>query len=145
LIESFYKTVKPIDSAGPSQGATLARNGEVAVSTPQLTGHDVLIYWSLNGKAIPQGRNSHTLDLSAVPNLPGGGTARTQLNCTVIDQTGAVRDEAYRGSGISQSHHSWWIRGEPRVRLSLPRGPVPGRGGRRASRRGGRPRSRARP
>lgn len=43
LIESLYKTVDPIDSAGPSQGATVARNAKVTVSTPQLTGHDFLI------------------------------------------------------------------------------------------------------
>lgn len=109
LIESFYKTVRPIDTASPKQGTAVDRNAKVVVSTPQLTGHDFVISWSVNGKAIPQGRDSRVLDLSTVPSLPGKGTAGAQLACTVVDRTDAVRDEAYRGSGMNQTYR-WTIK-----------------------------------
>lgn len=109
LIESFYKDVSPIDGSNPSTSTYLARNAKVSITTPQLTGSDFLIYWGINGKAVSQGYNSRTLDLSKVPNLPGKGTAWTQLSCTVIDQTPAVRDEALRGASMSKTYN-WWIK-----------------------------------
>jgi hypothetical protein len=86
------------------------RNAKVTVSTPQPTGHDFVISWSVNGKAVAQGRDSRTLDLSTVPNLPGKGTAGTQLACTVVDRTDAVRDEAaYRSSGTNRTYR-WTLK-----------------------------------
>lgn len=109
LIESFYKDVSPIDGSTPSTDTYLARNAKVSITTPQLTGSDFLIYWAVNGKAITQGYNSRTLDLSKVPNLPGKGTAWTQLSCTVVDQTAAVRDEAFRSASMTKTYN-WWIK-----------------------------------
>jgi hypothetical protein len=109
LIESFYNNVTPIDSATPSTSTYLERNAVVKISTPQLTGRDFLIYWGINGKSITQGYNSRTLDLSKVPNLPGKGTAWTQLSVTLIDQSTGVRDEAFRNSKMTQTYN-WWIK-----------------------------------
>ncbi|MEQ8769525.1 MAG: M64 family metallopeptidase [Phycisphaerales bacterium] len=102
LIRSFYLEVSPIDAHSPN-GAAVAADAGVSVTPMQPIGHDLDVFWDVDGSPIPAADGM----TSVVPQSLGitaGGT----LTATVVDNTDMVRDESVRAN-LMTAQVSWTV------------------------------------
>lgn len=98
LIKSVYNVVKPIDGPpSPTTQTVLGPASSVSVTLMQTVNNPLSVQWLLDGDPIP-GATGASFNVASVNLRKGSST----LAVRVIDTTTMVRDEAFRGSRMTQ-------------------------------------------
>jgi hypothetical protein len=82
------------------------RNTALSVAVIPLVGRTYSMYWSVNGKAVPNSLGSTSLKLNAAPLTKGRWN---QVSVYVVDDNPAV-DEGFRKANMTKSR-TWWVWG----------------------------------
>ena len=103
LIKEFYREVGPIDDATPA-GTLLSGSDTVYAVPQQPDGHDLDVFWSIDGQPLPQLDGVTHVDLSTLG--LDDGVERT-IRVTVVDPTQWVRDPVIRENFLTERRE--WV------------------------------------
>jgi hypothetical protein len=113
LLVEFYRTVRPIDDATPTD-LVLSGDETVFVDPVDPIGFPLDVRWFLDGVPIA-GANSDTLRIPELALSPGDYT----LSVTVVDETEWMRDEGVRAQLLTQSLE-WTLAVNPIASVEAP-------------------------
>lgn len=98
LIMEFYREVRPIDDATPA--GAVSGSDLVFVMPMQPQGHDLDIFWEVDGQSMPALNGQSHISLAALGFDDG---VERVLRATVVDNTAWVRDPWIRANFLTQT------------------------------------------